>query len=265
MERKIGEIIEFDDVELKVVEVTKEEEKASEACVGCYFFHEDVSECSDFKEDTYTEKQLGSCYKNKRTDEKSVKFIKIRKCDKLEKNAEKVTGVGEIIVGDITKLNKIKPEKVSCWEDLVDAKLATIRGLSAEVKKAGKQAVVHIFLNEKAAAPIAVIDWMPTLKDVVDILRKFGFDIEYEELFNLVEFLKDNIKPREFNEFQKNWCFEEGVGNRIYINLHNHRLTIGAFYFDICKNSYIILEDVLEENNITPNNLKVALKELGWI
>lgn len=177
----------------------------------------------------------------------------------------KVSGATSISFGSKTVKGENSMKKVSCWEDLVDAKLATIRGLSAEVKKADKQAVINIYLVEKATTPIAVIDWMPTLKDVVDILRKFGFDVEYEEPFNLVEFLKNNIKPKIFIFGKTNFCFIVEKYERIKIVGVKEYDLLDCKYFNIEMNNVSFVEETLKNNEITPVQLTRAMKELEWI
>jgi len=255
MERKIGEIIEFDDTELKVVEITKEERQANESCAGCYFFHEDTRECSEFKEDEYAERTLGSCYENKRTDKKSVKFIKVRKREVPTREMENL--------------------KISCWKDLIGVKLVTTRGLYAKVIKKDNQYIISVFLIESAFAPIAVIGCTPTLKDTVDMLRKFGFDLEYEAPFNLVEFLRENLCKQTFKVDDFNYYFMI-YNDKILLNRETDVQIIGTLYVKlklkdivttIERNFEIIttIERKLEEEKVTKIQLIDALEELGWM
>jgi len=241
MERKIGEIIEFDDAELKVVEITKEERQANESCAGCYFFHEDTRECSEFKEDAYAERQLGSCYENKRTDKKSVKFINVRR-------------------GEVSNRKTMK--KISFWEDLIGVELTTTRGLSANVTDEGDCYTAKIYHGNEIE-PIIVIDWAFDLERMTQIMYKFGFDIEYEEPFNLVEFLKENIEPKKFEINKENYSFTIHK-DIINIKFESINETLGTFYFRVITSLYDV-DNILFEKEVTASQLKTALKELRWL
>ena len=155
--------------------------------------------------------------------------------------------------------------KISNWEQLIGVKLVTKNKLYAKVEKESKQPVVSIYAAEDALVPIVVIDWMPTLKDGVDMLRKFGFDIKLEEPFNLVEFLKESIEPKEFEYNEKNYTFcanENGTIEtcNIFYKILNCKL------FKI-KEGYTItkIESALLNNNVNEIQLTKAMKNLGWI
>ena len=65
MERKIGEIFDFKNMKLEVVEVTK-------PCVGCYFQKSDFN-CEYFKRDV-----IGFCCSFSRIDRRQVIFKKVQ-------------------------------------------------------------------------------------------------------------------------------------------------------------------------------------------
>lgn len=88
-------------------------------------------------------------------------------------------------------------------------------------------------------------------------------DEEDKKPFNLVEFLKSNLQPTEFvlgnnnlyfsyNNERKEWCT---CINTIFENIN--------VYFKPLSDKR--LYDTLNQNQITPQQLKQAYKELGWL
>lgn len=80
--------------------------------------------------------------------------------------------------------------------------------------------------------------------------------------FNLVEFLKENLEPKEFNNKEKNWI--------IFLNSETNK-----WYFHDCGEDCIItvyfrtaereIVDKLDEIEVTPRQLKDAYKVLKWL
>lgn len=188
--------------------------------------------------------------------------------EKLEKLAGKVAEVGKVPAGDITKVNKIKPKKISCWEDLMKETLSTIRGLSAKVTEdidVGHVATIFID-GEEDFDPVSVIDWSEnSIKKMVQELRRFGFDLEYVPSFNLVEFLKEILYKKTFKPNEPNYYLIT-FGNVVRLNSEGQNQILGTLYFGskIDSPSYII-EKKFKENKVTKIQLIGALEELGWM
>ena len=154
--------------------------------------------------------------------------------------------------------------KISNWEQLIGVKLVTKNKLYAKVEKENKQPVVNIYTAEDALDPIVVIDWMSTLKDGVDMLRKFGFDVEYKEKFNLVNFLKENLEPKEFNFNERNFYFAITEYSNIGVICDDGVKALNCKYFNSINDACYIGK-VLRNESVTIGWLNLTLKELGWL
>ena len=154
--------------------------------------------------------------------------------------------------------------KISNWEQLIGVKLVTKNKLYAKVEKEKRQSIINIFLVENAATPIAVIDWVPTLKDTVDALRKFGFDVDYKEPFNLGEFLKENLEPKEFNFNERNFYFAITEYSNIEVICDDGVKALNCKYFNSIYDAGDIGK-VLRNESVTIGWLNLTLKELGWL
>lgn len=155
--------------------------------------------------------------------------------------------------------------KVSSWTDLSNVKN---KYLEIEIDRVEKNK-----LNPWSIVKLSVIDkfydvhfntnfYENNLKTAVEILDNFGFDIEYEEPFNLVEFLKESIEPIIFSFDKYAYCFE--IKNDEIVFADTRIKTIGTKYFKF-KNNIFIIEDIFKEKKVTPMQLIGALEELGWI
>jgi len=100
------------------------------------------------------------------------------------------------------------------------------------------------------------------LSNLVETLRKYGFDIEYRTPFNLIKLLKESIEPKKFVLTECNYCFEERNNDIEFCELGLY--IFGASYFKF-KNKPFNLDSFLAENKVTTIQLKEALKELEWI
>lgn len=152
--------------------------------------------------------------------------------------------------------------KIRKWVDLNHEILKTDRGLEVETILYCSKFVPRVCLEGRL---ITCIDWATDLEEVVGILYKFGFDVEYEEPFNLVEFLKENIEPTKFNCDKDNWCFKMLNTEIIQVWCCTAKC-IGTFYFKSKTEEQVyILEKKLKEEKVTPMQLLGALEELGWL
>lgn len=100
---------------------------------------------------------------------------------------------------------------------------------------------------------------------LVERMKKYGFDVEYEEKFNLVEFLKASLEPKEFNFNELNFYF--AFDEHKYITMFNEDdyRTLNCRYFDKKIDDISCVEETLKNKKVTIGQLKFAMKELGWI
>ena len=87
-------------------------------------------------------------------------------------------------------------------------------------------------------------------------------DEEDKKPFNLVEFLRDNLEPKEFEYEKENfYLYYSPYGKR----WHSHITTyddVLAVYFKKCSRELV---DELDDNKVTPKQLKDAYKTLEWL
>lgn len=97
--------------------------------------------------------------------------------------------------------------------------------------------------------------------------RLFWDEIKFkipEKPFNLKEFLKENLEHKEF--FNERSCDCIGIRGKNFKILTSEENVIGTVYFKTIEYEKIKkIEDALNENEVTPKQLKQAFKELGWI
>lgn len=168
-------------------------------------------------------------------------------------------------------------KKISCWEDLIDAKLVTTRGLYAKVTDEGDCYTTKIYYKDEMnnIGSIIELDWAYDLEKVIKIMCKFGFDLEYEAPFNLVEFLRENLCKQTFRVDDFNYYFMI-YNDKILLNRETDVQIIGILYIKpklkdivttIERNFEIIttIERKLEEEKVTKIQLIHALEELGWM
>ena len=83
-----------------------------------------------------------------------------------------------------------------------------------------------------------------------------------EKPFDLKEFLKENLEPKEFSNEPYLDCI--GMKSGSFRILTSEENVIGTVYFKTISD-YQKIEDVLNENKVTFEQLKQAFKELGWL
>lgn len=87
-------------------------------------------------------------------------------------------------------------------------------------------------------------------------------DEEDKKPFNLVEFLRDNLEPKEFEYEKENfYIYYSPYGKRWYSHITTYDDVL-AVYFKKCSRELV---DTLDDNKVTPQQLKQAYKTLGWI
>ena len=85
---------------------------------------------------------------------------------------------------------------------------------------------------------------------------------EDKKSFDLVEFLKENLKPKEFKINEHNYVFYYNYSDKKLFSHVSCEIEFPTKYFYFIKDEDI---DVLNEYNITPKQLKQAYQKLGWI
>lgn len=94
----------------------------------------------------------------------------------------------------------------------------------------------------------------------------FWDEIKFEipkKPFNLKEFLKENLEPKEFVPYEENYyLYTCDIFTDIYFAFEKTKFTIQP-YFE--KENIEMVCDELSRRNITLEQLKQAFKELGWL
>lgn len=91
---------------------------------------------------------------------------------------------------------------------------------------------------------------------------------EDDKRFDLVEFLKDNIEPTEFVTGAENVTFVYNYTNNTWeIGIYNFTYIETIYISKISEEDYLFNDilDVLIEKQVTPQQLKRAYKDLGWL
>lgn len=88
---------------------------------------------------------------------------------------------------------------------------------------------------------------------------------EDKKPFDLVEFLRENLEPKEFLlEEHNNTINYSHRDGRFFYNYTIYLDRITEIYFKNSKYEIVEVVQVLNENNITPQQLKQAYKILNW-
>lgn len=158
--------------------------------------------------------------------------------------------------------------KIKQWSDLKD--LENGRGLKVETRTLeGYDKYCEIGIKDTeypSYLPLNLGEYRKNqLKGVIDVLRKHGFDIEYEKPFKLTEFLKENLKPKEFKLNETNLYFAIENGNHFLIMNEEELETLNCLYFTNKTDDGNIIEETLYNEKVTVGQLNFALKELGWL
>lgn len=93
---------------------------------------------------------------------------------------------------------------------------------------------------------------------------KLPTEEENEESFNLVEFLQSNVSYVEHDTSANNYFISyDYMDNCFDYNCSSIIEYIGVVYLDSSDFEYVVSE--LNRHNITPQQLKKAYRELGWL
>lgn len=105
------------------------------------------------------------------------------------------------------------------------------------------------------------------INKIVNILNVEISDTEEptEKPFNLTEYLKENLKPKEFKCDDDNYSiYYDYLDKELSYRINNYIQDIGIVYLDNPSDLNDIIS-TLNSHSITPQQLKDAYKELGWL
>lgn len=89
---------------------------------------------------------------------------------------------------------------------------------------------------------------------------------EDKKLFNLVEFLRENLEPVEFNEDKFNYFLTYNVRSKeLEFNCSMICVDVHLTYFHLCSDKLKNVERTLNDNEVTIQQLKDAYRRLGWL
>ena len=150
-------------------------------------------------------------------------------------------------------------------------KIVIFTGKDIELdNKIGATAKIYYGFDEKKKKYICVEictnniikTFFEDLQDVNVFLKSLGFKEVLQEKFDLVNFLKDNLEPKEFTRYIENYYIVYNHKYKKFQSICSNNIERINTYFKFISIS--ILEK-LNEENITPQQLKEAYKELGWL
>lgn len=92
---------------------------------------------------------------------------------------------------------------------------------------------------------------------------KLPTEEEDRKPFNLVEFLRDNLQPKEFENGKPNYylCFTKSFDNSWSFELNRHTDMVSVCF----KEGKRDVEIELIRKSVTPQQLRQAYKKLGWL
>lgn len=89
---------------------------------------------------------------------------------------------------------------------------------------------------------------------------------EEDKRFDLVEYLKENLQPVEFNEDKFNYFLTYNARSKeLEFNASMICIDIHLTYFHLNSDELKNIEKVLNDNKVTIQQLKQGYKELGWL
>ena len=105
------------------------------------------------------------------------------------------------------------------------------------------------------------------LDEINLFLKSLGFKEVIEKPFDLVEFFKKNLVPKEFKEDDDNIFLNyDYIEKRIDWDCNEIVEIMGTIYFeDVEFEKLNILVNEMNDRGITPEQLKEAYKKLGWL
>lgn len=87
-------------------------------------------------------------------------------------------------------------------------------------------------------------------------------DKEDKRPFDLVEFLRENLQPKEFRIGEENFYLYFDAEDEMWYSFSSEIDIVITVYFKTCTRELV---DELDDNKVTPQQLKDAYKTLGWL
>jgi len=108
------------------------------------------------------------------------------------------------------------------------------------------------------------------IQDCINCLREIGFyniEIKIKDSRSLIDVLKQDIIPKKFNNREYNYYFQViDEDDALYVSWENSEQVFNGFYFEFTgESNERILEEYINENEITIKQIQKAISELGWI
>lgn len=96
-------------------------------------------------------------------------------------------------------------------------------------------------------------------------LKSLGFKDVIEKPFDLAGYLKNSLQPKEFKQDTSNiYLYFSYKANKCNWGSNTMKQSIGEVYFKE-NGSLSRIVDTLNENRVTPQQLKEVYKKLGWL
>lgn len=122
--------------------------------------------------------------------------------------------------------------------------------------------VVYIVGNDEISVTYNLDGIYGDTKTPVLYYREKFIDTSDDKPFNLVEYLKENLQPTEFRIGEENFYLYFDAEDEMWYSFSSEIDIAITVYFKTCTRELV---DELDENKITPQQLKQAYKELGWL
>lgn len=222
MERKIGEVFEYQGKKLKVVQTE------GSTCYNCYFANRDC--------DCDTRKVLGACLSETRTDNKPVIFVEVEEEAEEQQQEEQKEGQPQAEQQpqklDLCEILKYCPAGEPFWSPMLDN--VTLLEIDQETKKVTVETISPRYswdINNDGTITI----------DEVTSPEVMLYPSREQRDWSKVKYEKKKELPRTWEEFCKNYPREKGES---HIDL----------YSEICTSSYAgYSREIDRDRNVLPS------------
>jgi len=153
---------------------------------------------------------------------------------------------------------------IETWKDL--NKLENNFGLKLEIMElptSSKPPCYLVTVND-SEKDYSLGSWSEEyLEDVIEVINKFGFNLEFEEgLYKVCKELEEVLTPVNYedNVNVQNYTLNYHKDENWYLDYSPHKVT-GALYFD----SYVNTTKIDCLSRLSPEEVDKVLKRLGWL
>lgn len=192
---------------------------------------------------------------------------------RLEKDMATITNNYQTIVIDIENLELLESKK-----DEAEKQNKTIFFTGKEIEldnKIGATAKIYHSFDDKKKKYICIEICTNTiietsfecLEDVNVFLKSLGFKEVLQSKFDLVNFLKDNLEPKEFIYRDKNiFLYYDHQKKEVNWDYIKEDEMMGTVHFkEMEREKLISIINEMNIQNIKSEQLKEAYRELGWL